>query len=420
MRRHLLCVPALVVVLATAACGTTGGGSIDAGPAPSRTDPPATTTTAPGSGTGAGTGATNGPDGAGTTSTVQVFLTRGEKLEAVPRRIPTVARVGAETVKALLVGPTADEARSGLGTAIPRDTRFNNLVITDGVARVDLSGAFESGGGTLSLTMRLAQVTCTVDQFDSVTGVRFALDGKLVNVFSGNGIVLDRPVTCAGYGDLLKPGTAPAGATAFAGIWPFATQAEIDAYAEGPDNTFRNVADTAREFARRYVGIAEPVVIGGGVPVGRLVEVKVGFGTGEGGRPIPNPKATMTVQLQSLGSRPLDGDRSPWTVVGATSEQIVVDAPKALDRVSSPVRFGGRAHVFEGNVTVEVREDGMTAGQSLGKGFTTGGGDALRPFTGTLAFRPPSKPAGAVVFYELSAADGRSVLRATVVRVRFT
>ena len=410
MRRHLLSALAL---LAAVACGTTGGGSIDAGPAPSRPDDTTATTAAtpppqPGATVASGGGSTN----------VKVYFTRGESLEAVNRAVPRVARVGAETVKALLAGPTADETRSGLGTAIPPDTRFLNLVIDDGVARVDLSGAFESGGGTLSLTMRLAQVTCTLDQFDSVRGVRFSLDGKLVNVFSGNGIVLDQPVTCAGYGDLLKPTPAPPAATTFAGIWPFTSQAEADAYADGDDTLFRNAVDTAREFARRYVGIREPVTFGGATPVGRLVEVRVGFGTGEGGLGIADPRPTMTVQLQNVGDR--DGDRNPWTVIGATSEQIVVDTPKALDRVSSPVSLGGRAHAFEGTVTVDVREDGMVAGQSLGQGFVTGGGDALRPFSGRVSFRAPSKPAGAVVLYERSAADGQEVLRATVVRVQFT
>ena len=408
MRRNLLAVLALLV---TAACGTDGGGAVDAGPVPSAPDATTTTSASP--------SASPRPDApAEGTTTVQVYFTRGESLRAVSRPVPRVARVGAEAVKALLAGPTAEESRSGLSTAIPRDTRFNDLVITDGVAKVDLSRAFESGGGTLSLTMRLAQVTCTLDQFETVRGVRFALDGKLVNVFSGNGIVIDQPVTCAGYGELLRSGPEPAPAAAFAGIWPFTSQAEADAYARGNDNRYRNAVDTAREFARRYVGMTEPVAVGGATPAGRLVEVRIGFGTGEGGRPIADPRPTMTVQLQSVGN--LDGDRNPWTVVGATSEQIVVDTPKALDRVSSPVPVAGRAHAFEGNVTVEVREDGMLAGQSLGKGFVTGGGDALAPFNGRVTFRSPSKPAGAVVFYELSAADGQSVLRATVVRVRFT
>ena len=48
----------------------------------------------------------------------------------------------------------------------------------------------------------------------------------------------------------------------------------------------------------------------------------------------------------------------------------------------------------------------------------TGGGDQLRPFSGDVAFRAPSKPAGAITLVELSAADG-AVRKATVVRVRF-
>jgi hypothetical protein len=60
----------------------------------------------------------------------------------------------------------------------------------------------------------------------------------------------------------------------------------------------------------------------------------------------------------------------------------------------------------------------MTAAQSLGTGVVTGGGDQLRPFAGDVAFRAPSKPAGAVSFVERSAADG-AIRKATVVRVRF-
>ncbi|HEX7276770.1 MAG TPA: Gmad2 immunoglobulin-like domain-containing protein, partial [Acidimicrobiales bacterium] len=98
----------------------------------------------------------------------------------------------------------------------------------------------------------------------------------------------------------------------------------------------------------------------------------------------------------------------------------VVARPAALDRISSPVAARGQAATFEGNVVVEVREDGMLAGTRLGQGFVTGRGDGvLGDFAGDIAFDAPTKAAGAVVFFERSAADGVGVVRATVVRVAF-
>jgi hypothetical protein len=96
-----------------------------------------------------------------------------------------------------------------------------------------------------------------------------------------------------------------------------------------------------------------------------------------------------------------------------------VASPKALDKIASPVRLTGQALAFEGTVNVQVREDGMLAGQALGRGVVTGGGDAKRPYSGDITFRAPGKPAGAIVLTELSAADGQGILRATVVKVRF-
>jgi hypothetical protein len=414
MRRIL---PLLAVVaLLAAACG--GGEATDAGPVPERpsttvegeVDGGAPTTTTP-----AGSGATTtAPPAAAGTTEVMLWFARGETIESVTRAVPRVPRIGAEAVKALLSGPTTAETRAGYTTAIPGDTRFRDLVIDgNGIATVDLSRDFEAGGGTLGLTLRLAQVTCTVGQFPTVRGVRFALAGEVVNVFSGNGIVLDRPVTCDSYGQYVRRSGGPA---AFAGIWPFTTRAELDAYAAGSARTYLDPLATAREFATKYIGMDDPVDFGFRSTGAGAGEVAMGFRFGEGRTPVPNPQPTFTVALRQLGASPGSG---PWSVVGATSPNIVVATPRPLDRAASPVRLTGQAHVFEGTVGVEVREDGMVAGQSLGRGFVTGGGDTLRPFSGEVAFRGPSKPAGAIVFMERSAADGQSILRAAVVRVRF-
>jgi hypothetical protein len=351
---------------------------------------------------------------ASTTTEVSLWFIRGETLESVKRAVPRVPGIGAEAVKALLNGPTTAETRSGLQTAVPRDTRFLGLVIdADGIAKVDLSRSFEAGGGSLSMTLRLAQVTCTLNQFPTVKGVRFALAGELVSVFSGDGIVIDRPVTCDSYRQVLGQ---PGNTVAFAGIWPFATKAELDAYAAGSDRTYRDPVATARDFAVKYLGMDNPVDFAPRSTGPGAVEVPMGFRYGEGRTPVPNPQATFGVVLRQLGAQ---GASGPWTVVEVVSPNILVTTPRPGQQVGSPVRVTGQAHAFEGNVNVQVREDGMLAGQALGRGNVTGGGDSLRPFGGDITFRSPSKPAGAIVFTELSAADGQGILRAAVVRVTF-
>ncbi|MDQ3978429.1 MAG: GerMN domain-containing protein [Actinomycetota bacterium] len=420
--------PALALVLAglslsLAACGAGRTGATDAGPAPSRA-----TTTEGAAGTGEGSepagpatggdesgeSAASGGSGPAGTTQVSLYFIRGEQLAKVTRAVPRVTRIGAEAVKTLLVGPTAEERRAGLSTAIPASTEFRNLVIEGGVARVDLSGAFESGGGGLGLILRLAQVTCTLDAFPTVNGVRFALDGQLRDVLSGDGVVVDRPVTCDSYRDYLE-GSPPAVPT-FAGIWPFTTAADMEAYARGGEKLFTDPASTAQEFAKRYLGFGTVVSFAYTISAGQA-DIPVGFGTGEGGVSLPDPRPTTIVRVRQLVG---EGFGSPWTVVGARSDQIVVDEPGgAIPRIASPLRVTGRASAFEGTVQVEVREDGMAFGQSLGKGFVTGRGDGvLGPFSGEIRFRRPTKPAGAVVFFEQSAVDG-STLRATVVRVAF-
>lgn len=407
--RRILPIIALLGLVA-AACG--GSEATDAGPVPGRPSTtaagdggPSTTAPAPGS------GATTVP--AGDTTEVSLWFVRGETLERVDRAVPRVPRIGGEAVKALLAGPTEAESRNGLITAVPAETRFRDLVIDgDGIAKVDLSRDFESGGGTLGLTLRLAQVTCTIDQFPTVRGVRFALAGELVEVFSGDGIVLERPVTCDSYVEV----QGPPGQTGFAGIWPFATRAELDAYAAGPDRAYLDPVTTARHFASRYLGMAEPVTFDLRSTGEGAGEVPVGPRFAEGRTPLPDPRPTFSVVVRQLGAT---GASGPWTVVGATSPDIVVSTPPPAARVASPARVAGQARAFEGTVNVEIREDGMLAGESLGKGFVTGGGDALRPFTGDIAFVAPARPAGAVVFTEISVADGQGLLRAAVVRVRF-
>ncbi len=151
------------------------------------------------------------PD-AGPQVSFQVWFTKGEKLWPVTRSEPKTAAVGAAAIDSLLGGPSATERAHGIGTLVPADTRRLGLDIGGGTATIDLSSEYQSGGGSLSMTMRLAQVVYTLTQFPTVKRVVLRLDGVPVTVFSGEGIVLDRPQTRHDYQDLLpviavaKPG----------------------------------------------------------------------------------------------------------------------------------------------------------------------------------------------------------------------
>lgn len=116
-----------------------------------------------------------------------------------------------DAVEALLAGPAAVLAGTGFGTAglstaIPDGTGVRAVSVTDGTATVDLSGTFDDGGGSASMTARLAQLVFTVTAHPGVEGVELRLDGEPVQVFSGEGLVLDPPLTRA---DQLDTGLVP-------------------------------------------------------------------------------------------------------------------------------------------------------------------------------------------------------------------
>ena len=57
-----------------------------------------------------------------------------------------------------------------------------------GQATVDLSAEFVSGGGSLSMQLRTAQVVFTLTQFDTIDRVTFRIDGEAVEGLGGEGV----------------------------------------------------------------------------------------------------------------------------------------------------------------------------------------------------------------------------------------
>ena len=208
----LLAIGALLI--SVAACGPGSGdlGSV-ATPVPS----PAASVDVPSPEPTGGSTATAGPSGSPSptetaasseTTTVRAYFFLGSftheaGLAPVLREIPRTQAVATAAMAALIDGPNQAEMATSpaMYTTIPAGTRLLGLTVTNGIATVNLSREFESGGGSASVLGRLAQVVYTLTQFPTVSAVRFELDGQPVTTFSGEGVVLDHPVGRADYTD---------------------------------------------------------------------------------------------------------------------------------------------------------------------------------------------------------------------------
>jgi Sporulation and spore germination/Immunoglobulin-like domain of bacterial spore germination len=148
------------------------------------------------------------PAPSGTTIVRAYFVLGGEPgtvgLVPVLREVPKTTAVARAAMTALLAGPTAAESGDRtMSSAIPDGTDLLGITIKNGIATVDLSTEFDSGGGSTSMQFRLAQVVYTLTQFSTVKSVVFQVEGETVTVFGGEGIVLDGPQARVDYYDQL-------------------------------------------------------------------------------------------------------------------------------------------------------------------------------------------------------------------------
>ena len=154
------------------------------------------------------------PDAAAATlggQEVQIWLVRGDRLEAVSRPV-SPADVPA-ALEALVAGPSPDEAASGLRTALPPQTlREEEPTAEAGVVTLAVTREFTGlVGGNQQLAV--AQVVWTATQFPSVRQVRFTADGKALEVPTDRGLT-DRPVDRDDYASVAPAGSATTGSPA--------------------------------------------------------------------------------------------------------------------------------------------------------------------------------------------------------------
>jgi spore germination protein GerM len=101
-------------------------------------------------------------------------------LTAVSRDVPVPAPITA-VLGALVAGPTATEASTGLASAIPTQTSILSAAVTAGVVTVNLAGPFDQLVGQAQIEA-VAQFVFTATAQPGVHGVSFQLSGQPVEV----------------------------------------------------------------------------------------------------------------------------------------------------------------------------------------------------------------------------------------------
>ncbi len=128
---------------------------------------------------------------------VQVYWLNNvnNRIEVVPSSITLDADEPSEIIegalKSLLIGP-ADPA---FATTIPKGTKIRKVSLEADGVHVDLSKEFTKGGGSASMTGRVAQVLYTASSLDPAAKVWIEVEGKPLEVLGGEGLILDQPMT---------------------------------------------------------------------------------------------------------------------------------------------------------------------------------------------------------------------------------
>ncbi len=94
-------------------------------------------------------------------------------------------------METLLAGPSSKAET----TTIPSGTKLQRIESRNDGIHVDLSSEFTKGGGSTSMTARVAQVLYTATTLNPDADVWLSVNGKPLEVLGGEGLMLDQPIT---------------------------------------------------------------------------------------------------------------------------------------------------------------------------------------------------------------------------------
>lgn len=132
-----------------------------------------------------------------TVKSVKIFVTDSNgKIRSLNRKCDTAQEKScfAFAIKELVSAPSNWEKSKGFTSEIPSGTKILSIREGEGSVMVDLSSAFESGGGAESTCTRVMQVIKTAKANTNLP-VYLYINGKQADVIGGEGIMIKQPLS---------------------------------------------------------------------------------------------------------------------------------------------------------------------------------------------------------------------------------
>jgi len=131
-----------------------------------------------------------------TYKTVKIFVADSNgNLRSVNRKCDVEKETScfAFAIKELISAPTRWEKSKGFTSEIPQGTKILSVREGENSVMIDLSSAFEGGGGAESTYMRVMQIIKTA-KANTTQPVYLYINGKQADVIGGEGIMVKQPL----------------------------------------------------------------------------------------------------------------------------------------------------------------------------------------------------------------------------------